>query len=92
MKTKGTFTSVWEDGSVTTSAVLDTDTGEVFADPANVPDLGCLEREYFTDEDEDEIEICPECHTYIMTTVMKDGIGKCLDEVDVCSNPECENR
>ena len=89
---KGTFISIWDGGiEISTPAELDEQTGEVYTEPINVDGLDILNREYFIDEDEKEYEICPECHTYIMKTVMKDGIGHCLDEVRVCSDPECEN-
>ena len=88
---KGTFTSVWDgDVEVTTNATLDTDTGYVVAEPTNVS-VDSLDREYFTDEDGDEYEICSDCHEYIMKSVMVDGIGKCYDEIFVCSNPDCDS-
>ena len=89
---KGTFTSVWDGGvEITTPAELDETTGEVFPVSVEVEGLDVLDREYFTDEDGDEYKVCPECHTYIMKTIMVDGIGSCLDEKSVCSDPDCEN-
>lgn len=93
MITKGTFTSVWDGGiEVSTNAELNTETGEVTVQTAvEIDGLNNLEREYFTDEDEDEHTICPDCHEYIMTTKMFDGIGKCYEERECCSNPDCES-
>lgn len=89
---KGTFTSVWDDGvEITTPAELDETTGEVIPVSVDVEGLDILNREYFTDEHGDEHTVCPECHCYIMKTIMVDGIGSCLDEKSVCSDPYCEN-
>lgn len=93
MVISGTFTSVWDDGvEIATPATLDTETGEVIAIAAEVENLDILQREYFTDKNENEYEICPECHEYILKSVMKDGIGHCYDEVKVCSDTECDNQ
>jgi hypothetical protein len=93
MTKKGTFTSVWDDGvEVRTSAELNLETGELInVETSDTDGLDILQKEYFTDEDGDEYEICDTCHEYITKSVMKDGIGKCYDEITVCSNPECES-
>ena len=89
---KGTFTSIWDDGiEIITPAVLNTETGEITSEAAEVDNVDVLVREFFTDEDDNEYEICPECHEFILKSVMKDGIGSNYDEVSVCSNPDCEN-
>lgn len=89
---KGTFTSVWDDGvEITSPAELDETTGEVIPVSVEVEGLDILNREYFTDEDGNEYEVCPECHTYIMKTIMVDGIGSCYDEKRVCSDRDCDN-
>jgi hypothetical protein len=91
MEIKGTFTSVWDDGvEITTPATLDTETGEVCADPAEVENLDILVDEHFTDEKGEEYTICPECHEYILHTCMEPGIGHNLDEVRRCKNPNCD--
>jgi len=90
---KGTFVSVWDDGTeIRTPAILDETSGSVDAETADVENLDILEREYFESSDGEEYEICPECHEYILKTVMKDGIGSTLYEALVCSNPDCENQ
>ena len=87
---KGIFTSIWyEGGVINTPAELNEETGEVTTTSVDVSDMGELVSEYFTDEDENEYEICPDCHEYITKTVMVDGIGKTLEEKRVCSNFEC---
>jgi len=93
MEIKGTFVSIWDNGSVRTPATLDTETGEVTTDSVDAgDDLGTLMEEWFEEsETGDEHEICPECHEFILKTVMKPGVGKTLDEVKVCPNPYCEN-
>jgi len=89
---KGTFTSVWDGGfEVTTPAELNEETGEITAESVDPGDVDVLDREYFTDENENEYTVCPECHCFIMKTVMVDGIGSCYDEKEVCSDPDCEN-
>ena len=91
---KGTFTSVWDGGvEITTNATLDTDDGYVEAESSdtNVTGLNILDMEIFTDENGDEHEICPDCHEYILKTVMVDGVGKTLTEVQRCSNPDCDS-
>jgi hypothetical protein len=97
MKIKGVFTSVWDDDvEIVTKAILDTETGEVTAETAEVENLDILQREFFTSEEfanaGEEYEICPECHTFILKVVMKDGIGHTYEEVNVCSDPDCENQ
>ena len=93
---KGTFVSVWDDGTeIRTPATLDTATGEVDAEIADVENLDILQREYFESDESfnagEEYEICPECHTFILTTIMRDGIGHTYNEVKVCSDIECFN-
>jgi hypothetical protein len=92
---KGIFVSVWDgDTEVRTPAVLDEATGEIETKSVDVDDLdlNMLDREYFENEEGDEYKVCPECHEYILKTVMKEGIGKTLYEAQVCSNPYCENQ
>lgn len=96
MKTKaGTFTSVWDDGSIiTTPATLNENTGEVTVHQSADVDIdGSLEREYFSlnGYEDDEFEVCTTCHSYILKTVMNPSIGKTLNEEQVCSNPDCES-
>lgn len=90
---KGTFTSVWDDGTIiTTPAILEA-TGEVTTKSVDAHIDGSLEREYFSpnDDEDDEIEVCTTCHSYILKTVMNPGMGHDLIEEQVCSNPDCES-
>lgn len=94
---KGTFVSIWDNGSVRTPATLDTETGEVTTNSVEADDnLGTLMEEWFESNESfnagEEYEICPECHEYILKTVMKDGIGSTLYEARVCSDSDCENQ
>lgn len=93
MKLKGTFTSIWDgDTEITTDAELDTETGEVTCESIDVDDmdLECLEREFFTDEDDNEYRICTTCHEYILVDPIIEG--ERLPEVElVCSNPYCDS-
>ena len=88
MKIKGQFVSVWTDGTVQTPCELDPVTGELFPETVEVSDLGSLEREYFQTPDGD-FEVCPDCHGYILKTVVNPGIGHTLNEEQVCSNQDC---
>lgn len=90
---KGSFVSVWEQGTVQTEGTLNTKTGQVTAQSVESGDLGSLEREYFEDQDGNEYEVCTECHEYILKAVMDpDKVGKGLSETKVCANPDCDSR
>lgn len=86
-----TFTSVWEDMSVTSSNVYNPETGEVITDTVDVNPTGSLVREYITLPDGDELEVCSTCHEYVMRKVMVEGVGKQLEEATICANDECES-
>ena len=89
---KGSFISVWEEGTVQTEGTLNTETGEVTAKAIYSPDYGSLEREYFQDQKGNEYEICTTCHEYILKTVMNpDPVGKGISETIGCANPDCES-
>lgn len=89
---KGSFISVWEEGTVQTEGTLNLDTGEVTCKSVNTPDLGCLQREYFEDKDGNEYEVCKECHEYILKTIMlPDPVGIGIAEYEECSNPDCDS-
>jgi hypothetical protein len=90
---KGIFVSLW-DGNVEirTPAVLNINTGEITTESVNVDNVEILEREFFESENGDMFEVCPECHSHILKVVMKNGIGKTLNEVQVCTDPECSNK
>jgi hypothetical protein len=82
MTIKGTFVSIWDNGSVRTPAILDLETGEITTDAVETEDLGTLMEEWFEEsETGEEHEICPECHEYILHN---------LDEVRRCKNPDCD--
>jgi len=88
---KGSFISVWDDGSViTTSCKLDPSSGEIFPEMSDDDsDHGSLEREYFESSDGDEFEVCTTCHGFILKSEMVSGIGHDLNEEQVCSDPDC---
>lgn len=97
MTMTGTFVSVWDDGTeIRTPAILDETSGSVDTESSEVENVDILQREYFESSEfsnaGEEYEICPECHEYILKTVMKDGIGNTLEEVNVCSNRNCDNQ
>lgn len=85
------FTSVWDTGPIiTTKCVYDQMSGrvepEVFDGPAPT---GNLEREFITLEDGDELEVCPNCHEYVLRTVMGDRADCSYGEMKECPNPDC---
>ena len=89
---KGTFTSIWDNGTeITTSATLDTKTGCVETNSVESPSTDILDEECFVDEDNERYEICPVCHEYIRKTVMEEGVGKQLYEKQICSDPDCDS-
>jgi len=89
----GTFVSIWDcNTKICTQAELIIDTGEILTKSIDINNVNFLEREYFESEDGEIFEVCPECHEYILKTVMKESIGKTLYEIQVCSNPDCINQ
>ena len=88
----GTFTSVWDDMEIITEATLNTSTGEVDALISEEQPEGCLEREYFTDDEGDIHKVCTDCHQYVMKAVINpDNVGNGLHEDEECSNPNCDS-
>ncbi|MFA5419902.1 MAG: hypothetical protein WC341_15725 [Bacteroidales bacterium] len=93
---KGIFVSVWDgETEIRTPATLDDATGEVTTESVEGVDedgeeVEILDREYFESEDGEEFEICPECHSHILKTEIREGVGKQLYEVKVCMNPDCD--
>ena len=88
---KGVFQSIWEEGLIETQATLNLENGEVTAnfseDGSEYEHLIC---EKFVDCEENEYEICPNCHSFIMKTVMEnDSVGNGVSEVKVCAG-DCE--
>ena len=65
MYIKGTFTSVWGSaGLIETDCELNKTTGELFTESVEVDtNHDFLEREYFTDLEGNEYEVCPNCHS-----------------------------
>lgn len=92
MIVNGTFTSVWEEGILSTLGTLDTETGEVSGESTEEgADYQHLIREYFTDLEGNEYEICTDCHSFIMKTVVNpDPHSNMLVETSVCKG-ECQS-
>ena len=88
----GTYTSVWEEGTITTPGTLNTETGEVTGDSTDEGvNFHHLIREFFTDSEENEYEICTACHSFIMKTVMTpDKHSNMISEESVCMG-SCES-
>jgi hypothetical protein len=89
--TKCSFTSEWDDGSiVTTDCIYNETTGEVTpaVSKGQIP-TGSLIDEYITLNNGDEIPVCPDCHSYVMKTVVGDRRDLSYGEYKVCSDPDC---
>lgn len=93
----GKFSSDWDGMIVSTNAILDFETGEVSAETADIEGLdGSIVREWFEPNDsenfglDDEIEVCQNCHQYILKEVLVDTDGTNLEPTMVCQNPDCE--
>ena len=86
-----TFTSEWDDGLVITTPVFeyDPETGYVEAATVDCDPEGCLVREYVTLENGEELDVCRECHEYVLKThVVEYTTGKGIHEELYC--PNCE--
>lgn len=88
---KGVFQSIWEEGLIETEATLNLENGEVTANFSNEgSEYEHLICEKFVDLDENEYPICPNCHSYILKTVMEDDhVGAGIHEEQVCAG-DCE--
>jgi hypothetical protein len=98
------FTSIWSEGSeITTPCTYDPKTREVFPELSDSADPdGYLEREYITLSNEDELNVCTNCHRYVLIPVVGD-LADCHGNVLIpvvgdladcsygeCPNPDCE--
>ena len=91
---KGVLLTVWSNGEdLESPATLNEKTGEITVlQTHDGKDRGCLEREKFTDEDENDYDVCPSCHEYILKTVMAQNkhCSAVVDESQVCMNRDCD--
>jgi len=85
------FTSEWDDGSiVTTPCVYNEQTGEVEPEVSEGPvPTGMVDREYITLKDGKQIEVCPECHEYVLKTIVEYNADLSFGDHQECSNPNC---
>lgn len=85
------FTSVWDDGSVvTTPCVYDDATGQTDPEVSKGPvPTGLVLREYITLDNGDELEVCHDCHEYVLRTVVGDRADLSYGEYKECPNPDC---
>jgi len=92
MKIKGVFTSLWDgDIEINTKASFNSETGKIKLKPVDVKGLNMLESEIFTTEDDEQYNVCPCCHRYIMRAKTVDTDGKNLEAVEFCMDPHCDN-
>ena len=89
-----TFTSVWDDGSVVTTPLISYEEKSGYVEPAvsnGVVPEGMIEDEYVTFADGSTQQVCMECHSYLMKTVMVDDeVGNGIHEELVCMNEFCD--
>ena len=90
-KIKCEFTSVWDDGSVvTTPCIYNEKTG--YCDPKvskGVIPTGMVDEEYITLDSGEQKTVCPDCHEYVMKTVIGDRDDLSYGEYEVCSDLKC---
>ena len=88
---KCTFIIEWDNGQVViTDCLYNPKTGYTEPEISNgsVPE-GSLMREYITLENGDELEVCQDCHEYVMKTTMGNKSDLSYGEVEECHNPNC---
>jgi len=87
------FTSVWDNGAeLTTDATYNPGTGHVEAKSVDGdPGSDVLVREYITAGDI-ELDVCHDCHEYVVETVMGNRADLSYGEIIQCKNPDCESR
>jgi len=85
------FTSEWSDGSiVTTNCEYDSKTGYVNPEVSKgIVPIGLLLKEYITLENGDVLNVCQDCHEYVIKSVVGDLNDLSYGEYDQCSN-NCE--
>jgi hypothetical protein len=91
-KIRCTFTSEWDDGAaVSTPCIYHAKTGEVEPEVSlgTIPQ-GQVIREFITLPGGDELEICPDCHGYVLKPVVGDRADCSYGEYKECSDPDCE--
>lgn len=83
---KCTFTSEWDDGSVVeTYCEYNPETGFVDPDVSDGPiPEGSLVREYITLTSGEELEVCRNCHTYVLKN------GECMGADPDCTREDGE--
>lgn len=90
------FTSVWSDGSVlTTECTYNINTGEVTPtelEPSTMSIDANLEREFIEFEDGETMEVCMDCHCFVLKPVMlADNVGHGIHTTMECTDPECDS-
>lgn len=86
-----TFVSVWNGGNVVveTKCEFNLATLEigVVETAEHIPDVfESLDREYILDSDDNEYEVCTNCHEKVLKTRMVEGPGKTLEEERYCED------
>ena len=91
--TKGTFTSVWDSAIINTPAEVNEETGEISTNSVETGDNGSLIEEFFEDEEGDQLEVCPDCHGFVLREkcIEGEGNGNDYDGELICSNPYCDS-
>ncbi len=88
------YTSIWSCGAeINSTAEYDPITGELDVEISNsMPDdSSILKREYITLPDEEEIEVCTDCHAFTMGVVVGDNADFSYGQTSVCRNPDCDS-
>lgn len=88
-----TYVSVWDGGqTIRTPGEYDPETGKAYSlDTVDAPEVESLDREYIELPDESELEVCTTCHEYVLKPIVGDRADQSFGEMQICSNPDCEN-
>jgi hypothetical protein len=88
----GNFTSVWDNGSITTPATLDTETGELSINSVEVDDsFHNLVYEHFESSDGELFDVCDYCHDHVLREVQIVRDNGFEATTECCTDPDCEN-
>ena len=88
----GNFTSVWDNGSITTPATLDPETGKLDINSVDVDDsFDSLVCEHFESSVGELYDVCDYCHDHVLRevqVVLDNGVEAVTER---CTDPDCEN-
>lgn len=86
-----TYVSVWNDGNVIVETKCEFNSANLEIGKVETAEhipgvLESLDREYILDSEENEYEVCTNCHEKVLKTRMVEGPGKTLEEEKYCED------